>query len=72
MSYGRWPGYRTARKEVSEMRRIIVLLTVAMVVAAMMVVSAIPAFAAPKKCPPGQTATVEVVGTEVIETCRIL
>ena len=54
------------------MKRIILLLTVAMVMAAMMVASAFPAFAAPKKCPPGQTATVEVMGTEVIETCRVL
>ena len=54
------------------MRRIILLLTVAMVVATMLVVSAFPAFSATKKCPPGQTATVEVIGTEVVETCRVL
>jgi hypothetical protein len=28
--------------------------------------------AAPKSCPPGQTATVSVVGTEAVTTCRIL
>ncbi len=54
------------------MRRLLLILTVAMVMAAMVVVNAAPAFAAPKKCPPGQTATVEVLGTEVVETCRVL
>ncbi len=54
------------------MRRIILLLTVAMVMVAMLVASAFPAFAAPKKCPPGQTATVEVLNNEVVETCRVL
>lgn len=29
------------------------------------------ATAAPKKCPPGQTVTVEVLNNEVVETCRI-
>jgi hypothetical protein len=54
------------------MRRIILLLTVVMLMAAMMLASAVPAFADHKKCPPGQTATVEVVGIEVVETCRVL
>jgi hypothetical protein len=55
------------------MRRILLLLAVAMVMAAMVVATAAPAaFTAPKKCPPGQTATVEVLGTEVVETCRVL
>jgi hypothetical protein len=30
------------------------------------------ALAKPPKCPPGQTATVEVVGTELVTTCRVL
>jgi hypothetical protein len=28
--------------------------------------------AAPKSCPPGQTATVSVIGNELVTTCRIL
>ncbi len=55
------------------MKRIIRILAVAALMAAMMVATAAPAaFAAPKKCPPGQTATVEVLGEEVVETCRVL
>ena len=34
--------------------------------------SGAPASAAPKKCPPGQTAVVTVIGTEVVTTCRVL
>ncbi len=54
------------------MRRILLLLAVAMVMAAMVVATAVPAFAKPPKCPPGQTATVEVLNNEVVETCRVL
>ena len=47
-------------------------LAVGAMVAAMVGASALGAQAAPKKCPPGQTATVTVVGVEVVETCRVL
>jgi hypothetical protein len=50
-------------------RTTIMLLMVALL---MMVATAVPAFAAPKQCPPGQTATVTVVGTELVTTCRVL
>ena len=47
-------------------------LAVGAVIAAMIGGSAVGAQAAPKKCPPGQTATVTVLGVEVVETCRVL
>lgn len=34
--------------------------------------TATAASAAPPKCPPGQTAVVTVVDTELVTTCRIL
>lgn len=34
--------------------------------------SATAAQAAPPKCPPGQTAVVTVIGTELVTTCRVL
>jgi hypothetical protein len=34
--------------------------------------TAVTAHAAPKSCPPGQTANVSVVGTELVTTCRVL
>ncbi len=51
------------------MKRTIMLLVVAML---MLAATAVPAFAAPKQCPPGQTATVTLVGTELVTTCRVL
>lgn len=47
-------------------------LAVGAMVAAMVGGSALGAQAAPKKCPPGQTATVTVVGVDVVQTCRVL
>ncbi len=47
-------------------------LAVGAMVAAMVGGSALGAQAAPKKCPPGQTATVTVVGVDLVETCRVL
>lgn len=34
--------------------------------------SASAATAAKKDCPPGQTAVITVVGTELVTTCRVL
>ena len=48
-------------------------LAVTALVATMLGGSAAAASAGPKKdCPPGQTATVTVVGVELVKTCRVL
>ncbi len=52
-----------------KMRRVIAAAALA---AGLLGVGASTAGAAPKKCPPGQTAVVEVVGIELITTCRVL
>jgi hypothetical protein len=54
------------------MTRTLSILMAVMVVAALLALNAATVFAAPPKCPPGQTATVTVVGTGVVETCRVL
>lgn len=52
-----------------KVRRVIAAAAVA---AGLLGASAPSAFAKPPKCPPGQTATVTVIGTDVVETCRVL
>ena len=42
------------------------------ITAGMFGMSATAATAAPKKCPPGQTAVIELVGIELVTTCRVL
>ena len=54
------------------MKRTLTILLVVMVMAALLALSAATVLAKPPKCPPGQTATVTVVGTDVVETCRVL
>ncbi len=54
------------------MKRILLVLSVSLVIAAVLAATAATALAKPPKCPPGQTATVEVVGEELVETCRVL
>ena len=54
------------------MSRTLRILMAVMVMAALFALNAATVFAAPPKCPPGQSATVTVVGTEVVETCRLL
>ena len=54
------------------MTRTLRILMALMDMAALLALNAATVFAAPPKCPPGQTATVTVVGTEVVETCRVL
>ena len=54
------------------MTRTLRILMARMLMPALLPPNAATVFAAPPKCPPGQTATVTVVGTEVVETCRVL
>ncbi len=51
------------------LKRIVATLAIT---AGMFGMSATAATAAPKKCPPGQTAVITVVGIDLVETCRFL
>lgn len=48
------------------------IVTTLALAAGLLAVSAPAANAAPKKCPPGQTAVVTVVGVDLVTTCRVL
>lgn len=53
-------------------RRILTTLALTAAMGASLTAVGTAASAAPKACPPGQTAVVTVVGNELVTTCRIL